>query len=308
MAGSENIDGRGIIFDIRKYSVHDGPGIRTTVFLKGCPLRCLWCHNPEGLEPFIEVTVREDRCIRCGSCLETCKQGAIMQTDNTPLTDKSLCIRCGECAAVCYAEARETVGREMTVDQVIAEIEADYIFYTESGGGVTLSGGEPLLQPRFVYTLLTVCKQKGIHTSIDTCGYALWDDLKIIAEHTDLVLYDLKIMDDKKHREYTGVSNDIILRNLRELSRLGLEIVIRVPLIPGINDDNDNIRSIGSFAASLHGAHAIELLPYHKLGIHKYPRFSKQLQLSGIQSPGPERIAEISDMLTISGLTVMTRN
>lgn len=301
---SENIEIKGIVFDIRRYSVHDGPGIRTTVFFKGCPLRCAWCHNPEGLEPEPEIAYREDRCIRCGSCLIACEEGAISWQDNAPLTDRTICIRCGTCTDVCYTAARETVGTIMTVDQVMAEIEKDIPFYEQSGGGVTLSGGEPLLQPDFARLILASCKHKGIHTAIDTCGFVAWEKLKIVCKHTDLILYDLKLMDDEKHRRYTGVSNDIILKNLENLSRLGRTIAIRLPVIPGMNDDDENIRQIGAFAASLHRKHTIELLPYHELGIHKYHRFFKTNSVSDIRPPSRERMSEIKNMLMNFGLTV----
>jgi pyruvate formate lyase activating enzyme len=301
----ENKDKTGIIFDIRRYSIHDGPGIRTTVFFKGCPLRCAWCHNPEGLEPKPEITYREDRCIRCGRCLTACEDGAISWQDNVQLTDRTICIRCGTCTELCYADAREMVGTIMTVDQVMAEIEKDIAFYEESDGGVTLSGGEPLLQPDFAHPILEICKQKGIHTALDTCGFVAWEKLKIVCEHTDLILYDLKLLDEAKHRKYTGVSNDIILTNLENLSRLDHNVLIRLPIIPGMNDDDENIQKIGSFAASLHQKHTIELLPYHELGIHKYHRFLKTNTVSGVRPPSRERIEEVKNILMDFGLTVI---
>jgi pyruvate formate lyase activating enzyme len=299
---------QGIIFDIRKYSVHDGPGIRTTVFFKGCPLRCVWCHNPEGLEPVVEIAFRSERCICCRSCLTACRQSALSWGDDGPVTDRDLCARCGSCTDVCFSEARESVGKEMTVEQVMTILESDHAFYDESGGGVTLSGGEPLMQSGFARALLESCKRKGIHTSIDTCGFAPWEELKKISEYTDLILYDLKLIDDEQHREYTGVSNDIILTNLRNVSVLGHTIIIRMPIIPGINDDDENIYRVGSFAASLPQAHDIELLPYHNLGIHKYQRFSKHYSASDIRSPSRERMLEIKNLLTGLGLTVTLRN
>jgi len=303
----DNTSLRGIIFDIRKYSVHDGPGIRTTVFFKGCPLRCMWCHNPEGLDPAVEITFRDDRCIRCGSCQAICEQEAISWMNNAPVTFSDLCIRCGDCTEVCYAEARETVGKEMSVDQVMAEIESDMAFYDESGGGVTLSGGEPFLQAVFAQSILERCKNKGIHTVVDTCGFAMWEDLEKISGYTDLFLFDLKFLDDEKHREYTGVSNEVILTNLSKLSRPGNAIVIRLPLIPGINDDDDHIHSLGAHAASLQNIQGIELLPYHELGTHKYIRFSKENTLPDIQSPSRERVEEIKNILTGFGLTVLLK-
>jgi pyruvate formate lyase activating enzyme len=303
VSGIANTSLSGIIFDIRKYSVHDGPGIRTSVFFKGCPLRCLWCHNPEGLDPAIEVTFRNDRCIRCGSCLATCAEGAVSWIDDVPHTDKTTCVRCGACTETCYTEARDMVGKVMTVDEIMDAVESDIPFYTESGGGVTLSGGEPLMQADLARFLLEACQRKGIHTALDTCGYARWDDLEKVSVHADLILYDLKIIDDEKHRRYIGVSNDIILSNLQNLSRMGRTIIIRIPLIPGINDDNENIHRLGAFAASLPFKHSYELLPYHQLGIHKYNRVSRDYQLSATRPPSEDLNEEIMSTLNTYGLT-----
>lgn len=219
-----------------------------------------------------------------------------------------MCIKCGVCTDICYTGARESVGKEVTLDQVMTEVERDIPFFDESGGGVTLTGGEPLLQADFAHALLQMCKQKGIHTTLDTCGYVPRDVFDKICAQTDLILYDLKIMDEELHSKYTGVSNDRILQNLIYLSRLGRPVIIRVPLIPGINDDYDNIHRIGSFVSALHNIHSIEVLPYHELGFHKYQQFLKEYTLSGLHTPGEEQVRKVKNIFTDFGLTVTSRN
>jgi len=295
---------KGIVFDIKKFSIHDGPGIRTTVFFKGCPLSCWWCHNPESqvLEP--ELVFWESRCIRCGTCLEVCEQGAISWHGDVVSTDGQKCTLCGDCAELCYAEAREIAGREMTVAQVMEEIERDIPFYDESGGGVTFSGGEPLLQQDFLLALLRACKEKEIHTALDTCGFAPWETLDSMREYVDLFLYDLKLMDDAKHRKFTGVSNEFILGNLQALSQRRHNIFLRVPLIPGINDDDENIRQIGAFAAALPHLNRVDILPYHHAAVEKYKRLNKVYELPETRPPSDKRMAEIVQILRGFGLEV----
>lgn len=298
------MEAEGVIFDIRRFSIHDGPGIRTTVFLKGCPLRCLWCHNPEGLNPHLEMMFWPRRCLGCGACLPACPQGAISRDGNVVSTDRGKCTLCGECVAVCYAEARQIVGRRMSVAQVMAEIARDLPFYDESGGGVTLSGGEPLAQPDFVRALLRACKERGIHTALDTCGFAAWKVLDSVREHVDLFLYDLKLLDDARHRRFTGVSNALILSNLRALSQRGHTVVIRVPLIPGINDDEENLRQTGAFAAALPHLLRVDLLPYHSMSGDKYERLGITYSLPETHPPSAEQVAEIAQMLRDFGFEV----
>jgi pyruvate formate lyase activating enzyme len=287
----------GIVFDIRRFSIHDGPGIRTTVFLKGCPLECAWCHNPEGQSTEPELIVRPSRCLRCGACVEACPEDAIGMSADGPCTDRTRCEQCGICVDACFSGAREMAGRELTVAQVMAEIERDRPFYDESGGGATFSGGEPLLQPEYLLGLLTACKAREIHTVLDTCGYAPWAALDRVRPYVDLFLYDIKSLDDGQHRALTGVSNRSILDNLRALSEHGHSIVLRMPVIPGINDSAGDLRALGALAAGLPSAVRVELLPYHRIGVEKYGRMAREYSLPEVQTPSPERIMTLAQVL-----------
>jgi pyruvate formate lyase activating enzyme len=294
-----------MVFDIRKFSIHDGPGIRTTVFLKGCPLECAWCHNPESQASEPELIMRPNRCQRCGACVEACPEDAIRLDTDGPITDQARCERCGLCVDACFSGARELAGRELTVTQVIAEIERDRPFYDESGGGATFSGGEPMLQPEFLLELLKACRAQEIHTALDTCGFAPWSALDRIRPYVDLFLYDIKTMDDDQHRALTGISNRVILENLWALSELGHSINLRVPVIPGINDGADNIRAIGALAANLPSIDRVELLPYHRIGVEKYGRIARPYSLPEVHSPTQQRMAGVSQILQVEfGLAV----
>lgn len=296
----------GIIFDIKKFSIHDGPGIRTTVFLKGCPLSCWWCHNPEGQAPWEELILRPDRCIACGACVEACDRGAITSDRVTIVTNRERCTACGACVEVCYAGARELVGRKVTVTDVMGEVERDRPFYDQSGGGVTFSGGEPLSQPAFLRDLLAACKAKGLHTVLDTCGFAAWEALDGLRAYVDLFLYDLKLVDEARHREVTGVSNGPVFRNLLQLSRAGHQVILRVPVIPGVNDDGANMRQIARFAATLPSLRRVDLLPYHRIGRDKYQRLGKDCLMPEVDPPTRERVTEIARMAAGFGLEVRT--
>ncbi len=301
----------GLVFDIRKYSLHDGPGIRTTVFFKGCPLNCWWCHNPESQSPAPELMVWESRCIRCGTCIATCAlEAAGLQagadTGMHTTVEREICTVCGACVAVCAADAREVVGKRMTVGEVMSSIERDVVFFEESGGGVTFSGGEPLAQHAFLAELLKACKASGIHTALDTSGYASWKALDSLRGDVDLFLFDLKLMDDARHRAFTGVPNGLILDNLRALSKRGHHIQLRVPVIPGITDDEQNLEAIGMFAASLPHLERVDILPYHLSAAGKYERLGKTNRLAGTESPTDARLEGIAHLFEKYHLPVKT--
>jgi len=296
----------GIIFNIQRYSIHDGPGIRTTVFLKGCPLNCWWCQNPESQLSGQEMVFWEDRCIGCGACSLNCPSSAIQMENKKPVTDKNKCNLCGECSRTCPAQAREMIGKKLTAEEIIKEVEKDLVFYEESGGGVTFSGGEPLGQSEFLEALLIRCQKKKIHTAVDTSGYISWRILKKIIPKVDLFLYDLKIMDSERHKKYTGVFNEIILENLKKLSSVHNNIFIRFPVIPGINDDYQNIKETGEFLSSLKIAQ-VNILPYHYMGIDKYGRLGRTYKLVTTQPPSEEKLSEIAAILSKFNLKVKLR-
>ncbi|MDY7107071.1 MAG: glycyl-radical enzyme activating protein [Planctomycetota bacterium] len=291
----------GMILDIKKFAIHDGPGIRTTVFFKGCPLDCWWCHNPESRETGPEPVFRGGRCIRCGRCVDACDAGAITMTDDGPAVDDDRCRLALACVEACPTEARQVIGREMTIEDVMREIARDVVFYDESGGGATMSGGEPLIQPDFLGRLLRACRDDGIHTTLDTTGHAPPEVVDAVADDVDLFLYDLKLMDDARHRKYCGAPNELILENLRRLSGEGREIIVRIPLVPGITDDATNLEAIGSFVASLPAQHPIDILPYQRLGIDKYDMMKRPCPLRDLQAPGEESVEAAVHLLARSG-------
>jgi pyruvate formate lyase activating enzyme len=295
---------KGRIFNIEKYAIHDGPGIRTTVFFKGCRLRCWWCHNPEGQNPAPELIYRQNRCIGCGECAARCAREALSLTYEHVTLNKEDCSMCGVCAQACPSEALSIVGKEMSVEEIIKEIGSDMAFYEESEGGVTFSGGEPLLQPDFLNSVLHECNERDIHTTLDTSGYASQETIDKIRDKVDLFLYDIKTMNDANHRRYTGVSNKPILRNLRRLAEKGSNIVISLPIVPQISDDEENILRTGQFISSLHSINYVSLLPYHRTGIDKYKNMGRPYKLKRIQPPSSRKIDAIKERLEAFGLRV----
>jgi pyruvate formate lyase activating enzyme len=295
---------KGIIFDIKRFAIHDGPGIRTTIFLKGCPLRCHWCQNPEGQESNPEIILRSSRCAKeCNKCVSVCPQDAVSKDGNFIEIDKAKCDLCAKCEDVCVYDALEVVGREVTVQEAMDEIEKDKIFFDESGGGITFSGGEPLIHMDFLEALLKEIGKKNIHVTLDTSGYVSFEDMDRISDKVDLFLYDLKIMDDEKHEKYTGVSNKLILENLRNLTEQENSVAVRIPLISGINDDNQSIHMFVDFLQSLKNIKQINLLPYQRGGCEKYKRLRKKGSPITFQSPSDERIEDIKKIFTDSGFS-----
>lgn len=278
----------GLVSNIQKYSIQDGPGIRTTVFLKGCPLSCWWCHNPEGRSPKSEIVVVETRCIRCGECVKVCPHVTSAPSAEPPLQGSAECEVCGACVEACPTGARQAVGIRMSLDEVLDEILKDEIFYDDSMGGVTFSGGEPLMQPRFLRALLEGCRSSGIHTAIDTCGYAPPEILMAVVPLANLFLYDLKLMEEALHVEFTGISNKLILENLQLLGRAHDNIWIRVPIIPGVNDREDQLEALARFASSIPGVRQVNLLPYHTTGVPKFRRLGQAYRLADVKPPSAD--------------------
>lgn len=272
---------KGMVFDIQKFSIHDGPGIRTTVFLKGCPLKCLWCHNPESQQSGQEISFMPEKCIGCGWCFENCpKKGHVMENGRHVL-HREFCIRCGKCTEKCYAGANTIIGKEMTVDEVIAEVLKDNPFYETSNGGMTLSGGEPMHQFKFTAALLVEAKKQGLHNCLETCGFTQFKNLRKIMPVVDIFLYDLKETDPEKHQRYTGVALQPILDNLFALDQAGAAICLRCPIIPGFNDCDEHFQAIAAIANKMKNVLEINLMPYHPLGESKLNRLGKPSIIDG---------------------------
>jgi pyruvate formate lyase activating enzyme len=303
----EKFGPEGLIFDIRRYSLHDGPGLRTTVFFKGCPLTCRWCCNPESQACRPELTWLAARCLDCGRCRTVCPADALQtDADGGKVIDPTRCDGCGRCAEECPGEALQLVGRWMTAAAVLAEVAKDALYFEASGGGLTLSGGEPLAQPDFAAELLRryTHDEKGRHTAVETCGFVDWAVFERLAADVDLFLYDLKHMDPAEHLKLTGVDNRLILENAWRLAQAGRALAMRLPLIPGVNDSVQNLKATADFVAALPGVRRIDLLPYHRLGEPKYRRLGKAYALEGAPSLGSEATARAAGILEAKGLEV----
>ena len=273
----------GITFNVQRFSTEDGPGIRTTVFFKGCPLRCAWCHNPEGLSPRPELMWYDVRCIGARDCLSACPVDALELTSQGMRIDRERCTACGACVEACPAGALEVIGREWTPEELFTEVDKDTVFYETSGGGVTLSGGEPMRQADFVLVLARLCREAGIHVALDTCGAVPWERYQQVLPLVDLVLYDLKIFDADCHQASTGVDNCTILENARRIAATGTPMWIRTPLIPGYTADAANVAALGDFiAAELPTVERWDLLAYTNLGQPKYHRLDRLYTLEGV--------------------------
>ena len=274
----------GTIFNIQRYSLDDGPGMRTTVFVKGCPLKCLWCSNPESQSPEIMTANRYTACKKCGACAAKCPQNAITIAEDGAQIDRAKCVSCGTCVDACFYDAMHWKGERVTVDKVMKTVLRDKLYYETSGGGVTCSGGEILTQPDFVAEIFRRCREEGIHTNADTCGYGSEEAVRKVMRYADLSYFDLKHMDPEKHLAYTGVSNEVILRNLRLTLSLGVKVVIRVPLIPEHNADAENLHALGKFVKELgEGVDSVCFLPYHNYGSNKYRMIDRVYPLADLR-------------------------
>ncbi len=299
----------GRIFDIQRFSIHDGPGITTTVFLKGCPLRCLWCHNPESIRPEPLLSFTPDKCISCGSCAKVCPNKAhVMDGQQGRVFLRERCSVCGECSEVCPSRALELIGRDVSCEDVLEQVLRDRLFYEISGGGITLSGGEPLLQIDFAEALLTGAKTAGLHTAVETAGHVAFARLARVAPHTDLFLYDIKETDDALHRKYTGVPATGILDNLRALHNTGASILVRLPIVPGLNDRQNHFREVANIVGPLSGLLGVEVMPYHSLGIGKRRRFGLESNNDiDPEPPNQETVTGWVDFLRSLGVGVVNK-
>ena len=297
---------RGTITDIQRFSVHDGPGIRTTVFFKGCNLRCFWCHNPETHAPGPELQLHPERCIACGACLEACERGCHKLTPEGKVFHRENCIACGKCAAECFAEALVLVGRVVSVPEVMRDVLADRPFYANSGGGVTLSGGEPLLQVEFAAELLRACRAEGIHTAIETAAQFPWDTIAALLPLLDLVMMDIKVMDEAAHRRVTGAGNARILANARRIADAGMPLIVRTPVVPGVNDTPEAIAEIAHFVRELPTLQYLDLLPFHPMAAGKYDSLGREYQARHLARPTPELMAHLSAAAAAEGIAVRT--
>jgi pyruvate formate lyase activating enzyme len=299
--GAESIAGN--IFDVQRFSIHDGPGIRTVVFFKGCPLHCPWCSNPESQNSTPELLYSRSRCLRCGSCVYVCPEEALTLADDGVIIERSRCVPCDECSQACPSGALRLAGRRATAAEVLDEVARDSIFYQHSDGGMTLSGGEPLMQPDFALALLEGARALGFHSAVETNGLTSPEIIRRVLSQTDLILYDIKHMDCARHRAATGEANTAILENARLAATLGIQMMIRVPVIPGFNDDLSQITAIGEFAREL-GVSELHLLPYHRYGITKYASLGRAYTLSEANAPTQSQMDSFRDELQALRLRV----
>ncbi|MBP2033965.1 pyruvate formate lyase activating enzyme [Clostridium algifaecis] len=296
---------KALVFNIQRYSIYDGPGIRTIVFLKGCPLSCLWCSNPESQSINPQVIFSANKCINCGACVEKCNSGASILKDGKVQFQIEKCTSCAQCLDVCPTNARQIIGEIRTIDEVIREVEKDRQFYINSNGGVTFSGGEPTLHYEFLEEIVPKLKEKAIHVAIETTGYCEWTKFWRAVKDMDLILFDLKQMNNEKHKQYTGVENNIILQNAEKISKLK-ETVFRIPVIPEYNDNIENFREIINMIERIKFKGKVNLLPYHLYGKAKYNKIGKIYKLFDVETPSKEKMNKILNIFKKNNIDVIS--
>ncbi len=295
---------KGIVTDVQRFSLHDGPGIRTTVFLKGCNLNCAWCHNPETIQAKPELLYYGDKCIGCLTCTEVCPTGAQRVVNGKHLFTRDICIHCGRCADVCYPGAAVMAGREIEANDILEEVELDMEYYQRSGGGVTITGGEVLAQKEFTFELLNLCRKKKIHTAIETNMASPWETIKHLLSVTDLVMLDIKHMDDGEHQKWTGKGNHLILENIRRLSKEPVALIARTPVIPGVNDQDEVIRQIGSYISPFPNLLYYELLSFNPFGDSKYGALGIENRFKTAKGTTDERMGALAETASKFGFKV----
>jgi len=296
---------KGLVYDIQRFAIHDGPGIRTLVYMKGCPLKCLWCSSPQTQKFSTEILYTESKCEKCLRCVDECPKKAIIFSDKEKIKiDRKLCNTCGQCVEICPNQALKLIGDQITVEELFQDVMKDSNFYRRSDGGVTIGGGEPTMQHEFVADLLKKCKETYVHTAMETCGYVKWEDLEKILEYIDLLYFDIKHMDSRIHKELTGVSNELILENARKASKMR-PIIIRIPLIPGRNDSEENLLNTAKFAAELgENLLRIDLLPYHEFGTRNYEQLGREYGLKDVEPPSEDYMINLKKLVESCGVKV----
>jgi pyruvate formate lyase activating enzyme len=299
---SKNDSDSRLVLSITRMTIHNGPGLRTLILFKGCPLRCCWCSTPESQQTEPEIGVYPAKCIKCGLCAPVCPVHAITLIDEKPVIDRSLCTVCGKCAEVCNAQAIEILGHRMTVAQLVTEVKKDEIVFKYSHGGVTISGGEPLFNPGFALKLLLAFKQEDINTGVGTCGQIPWSGLEPVLPYVDFFLWDIKHMDPQQHKRLTGVANELILSNAKAVSERHVPLYIRIPLIPGCNDSEENIRATAKFALGLSSLVEVDIMPLHHLGKSRYESLDRPYPIGNLELVPDEQIQKTKSLIESYGL------